>query len=712
MAVNLSPVGGVAAQFFDNNGVILTGGKIYTYAAGTTTNQATYTSAAGTTAHTNPIVLDAAGRVPGGEIWLTDGLQYKFVVKTSTEVLIGTYDNIVGINPTSNAENVVYNPPFTGGVATNVEAKLAQYISAADFGAVGNGSFDNATAINAAATAVATLGGGVITFGPGTFIVGATINLPDNVVLQGAGQFATVIKLKNATNANIIQKKAGAVGFGAGLFDLTIDGNDTNNTSGGIYWAGASTGRGPSFTFERVTVTKCSPVASPPSGEIAAILTTGSTWGVARDLDVNQNQDAVGWWHKGSDWQIDNLYLGPNGADYNSGAGTHSMIIQGGAGNLFTSCYFGGNGGLSQVFLWGSQRNLFVNCINDNAWEQAYRFDALTGTGANNNRFLGGQIRGASGKTNLGFPAVLVIDSTGNVFSDVEWSGNAHTSSGNAADYGFEETGTATGNYIVGGNVATAFATGFVSLAAGSTTRVAVVFNYDISTVGTLNAVTQVNVTAPTGAVPSTSVTPGLRVNNGGAISLWASSYGYNYAWTQAIQDDGSNNVKPFNLNPLGGEVTVGASGYALRANTDNLQTLGTAGNRWSVVYAGTGTINTSDAREKQDIADLDAAEKQVAVALKGLVKKFRFKDAVASKGDSARIHVGVLAQEVIAAFQAEKIDPMRYAIVCYDEWADKYEDVYDDEGKPTGEKILVTAAGSRYGVRYEELLAFVIAAM
>jgi len=98
MAVLLSPVGGVAGQFFDNNGNPLSGGKMYSYVAGTTTPQATYTSGSGVTAHSNPIILDSGGRVPGGEIWLTDGLQYKFVLKTSTDVLIGTYDNIVGIN--------------------------------------------------------------------------------------------------------------------------------------------------------------------------------------------------------------------------------------------------------------------------------------------------------------------------------------------------------------------------------------------------------------------------------------------------------------------------------------------------------------------------------------------------------------------------------------------------------------------------------------
>ena len=98
MAVNLSPVFGVAGQLFDNNGNPLAGGKIYTYLAGTTTNAATFTSAAGNIAHSNPIVLDGAGRVPSGEIWLTDGIAYKFVVEDSASALIGTFDNLTGIN--------------------------------------------------------------------------------------------------------------------------------------------------------------------------------------------------------------------------------------------------------------------------------------------------------------------------------------------------------------------------------------------------------------------------------------------------------------------------------------------------------------------------------------------------------------------------------------------------------------------------------------
>jgi len=98
MTVNLSALAGAGAQFLDNNGVILSGGKLYSYAAGTTTPQTTYTSASGSTSHTNPIILNSAGRIATGEIWLTAGISYKFVLRTSTDVILVTWDNIDGIN--------------------------------------------------------------------------------------------------------------------------------------------------------------------------------------------------------------------------------------------------------------------------------------------------------------------------------------------------------------------------------------------------------------------------------------------------------------------------------------------------------------------------------------------------------------------------------------------------------------------------------------
>ena len=108
--VTLSIFGGVGSQFFDSSGNPLAGGKIYSYQAGTTTPLATYTSSSGNIAHTNPIILDSAGRVPsGGEIWIAASSLYKFVLASSTDVVIATYDNVGGsFNVTTFVQN------FTG----------------------------------------------------------------------------------------------------------------------------------------------------------------------------------------------------------------------------------------------------------------------------------------------------------------------------------------------------------------------------------------------------------------------------------------------------------------------------------------------------------------------------------------------------------------------------------------------------------------------
>jgi len=113
MAVSISLFAGVGAQFFTDDGVPLAGGLIYSYAAGTTTPKTTYTSSAGNVAHPNPIVLNSAGRVPGGEIWLTSG-NYKFILATSTNVTIATYDNVFAVGNT----NLVGNFTGTGTLTT------------------------------------------------------------------------------------------------------------------------------------------------------------------------------------------------------------------------------------------------------------------------------------------------------------------------------------------------------------------------------------------------------------------------------------------------------------------------------------------------------------------------------------------------------------------------------------------------------------------
>ena len=114
MAVILSPLAGAGWQFFDDNGDPLTGGLLYTYAAGTTTPLASYTDSTGATANANPIVLDSAGRV-SGEVWLTTGSSYKLVLKTSAGVTIWTNDNIAGV-PASSITSLRINGSTSGYV--------------------------------------------------------------------------------------------------------------------------------------------------------------------------------------------------------------------------------------------------------------------------------------------------------------------------------------------------------------------------------------------------------------------------------------------------------------------------------------------------------------------------------------------------------------------------------------------------------------------
>lgn len=159
----------------------------------------------------------------------------------------------------------------------------------------------------------------------------------------------------------------------------------------------------------------------------------------------------------------------------------------------------------------------------------------------------------------------------------------------------------------------------------------------------------------------------------------------------------------------LSGGTSINLSGGALQfaigaANAawptvDNTKSLGIGSNRWSTIYAGTATINTSDEMEKQRIGQIEAA------ALRAWAKvefcQFKFNDAVAAKGDGARWHFGVIAQRVKEAFESEGLDAFAYGVLCFDKW-DAADAVLDAEGQ-----IVTPAreADERYGIRYEEAL-------
>jgi hypothetical protein len=221
MPVTLSSLAGAAAQFFDNNGVPLAGGLIYTYVAGTTTPAATYTSSLGVTAHANPIVLDAAGRIATGEVWLTSGVDYKFLVKTSANVQLGSYDNLPSINDFTDANVAIYaalantsnvalgdaligfrqsnsSGNLTGAVGRTVHQKLQEIVSVKDFGATGDGTTDDTAAIQLALNAGQN---GAVFFPTGTYKVSSALTVNSFTHVFGSG-YNAVIKTNNST-ANI-----------------------------------------------------------------------------------------------------------------------------------------------------------------------------------------------------------------------------------------------------------------------------------------------------------------------------------------------------------------------------------------------------------------------------------------------------------------------------------------------------------------------------
>jgi len=160
----------------------------------------------------------------------------------------------------------------------------------------------------------------------------------------------------------------------------------------------------------------------------------------------------------------------------------------------------------------------------------------------------------------------------------------------------------------------------------------------------------------------------------------------------------GSNDASRVRIASTGGHVTPSA---------DNTQNIGSGSLRWATVYAGTGTINTSDERYKilREGGDLSDAEYRAWSAVRAIV--YQDKDSVERKGDAARMHVGYSWQTIKAAFEAQGLDPARYALWCEDELQAPVEKtrtatrpvegqteavpVLDDNGEPVVEQVQET---------------------
>jgi hypothetical protein len=742
MAVNLSPIFGAGAQLFNNDGVPLAGGLIYTYAAGSSTPAAVYTSSLGSVAHANPIVLDSAGRVPGGEIWMTDNVSYKFVVKDVNLVLIGTYDNLIGINsnfvsftsqeesqtatqgqtvftltamqyqPATNnllvfvngskqivdqnytetsgtvitfadglnvgdvvdfttatpvagnvtiSDNVSYNEGCPGAVTQTLTEKLQETVSVKDFGAVGDGVTDDSVAIRDAIDCVSTNGGQVY-FPAGTYLVTAdsgdtsntAIYVPSFVRIVGASQGGTVI-VPGANNTVCFRM----IGLNGGIENLQINNpSNTYSNVSGIRLAPIDESQTTTRTdveFNSITNVSIRRVAE------AIILKCGPTVGGA---------DSYCYYNTFTNIDIRNCTLGiwlkiPNGGDPGSGCNR----------NTFISCRVGETGTNTGLQIDAGDTNRFVSCsfegiqtgTSPNATPTAVKIAYNSGTYACvNNKFYGLEIEGCTRS----------VDNDNDLTEFYGWNDFTNTyysPSGRPLAVDFTSGHLYVNSPIKGTTLTLNDASSSILLNPTETSTKKAVISTTAGASASYNGTSIKNNTALDGTQANTAL-PSWFLDIGGTEP--GNGVGVSDSFGIIRKAAGSTSwVNYF----------IGDTNGAWKPGTDNTQDLGTASKRWAVVYAGTGTINTSDEREKQ-----------VAIGIKGLIKSFRFKDAVAKKGNKARIHFGVMAQQVAEAFKIAGLNPDDYALFCYDEWE------ASDEME----------AGNRYGIRYDELLAFVISAL
>lgn len=688
MAVNLSLLGGVAAQFFDNNGVPLSGGFLYTYAAGTSTPQATYTSSSGSIAQANPIVLDSSGRVPSGEIWLTDAVSYKFVLQTSASVTIATYDNVTGNSSgiyaafaaSSGSSLVGYTQGGTGAVATTVQAKLRQTVNVMDFGASNDGT--NADATQAAFVAALTATNSVYV-PPGTYLINGNINIQGKS-LFGGNRRDTIIQLSGSnTNTPLFINSANSSspwGSGGGftIQNLDLRGNWDGSTANPI---------GINFPDQLGSVIKWY------AGAYCTMLESRITNSFAHGIYFQRLGYSNICFNEITTGKYDGIHAeGTSGSD----AVTSTEISY----NSIHSC-----SGTSLIYL----KNAISVHVTNGVYEDASCALYIDGNDNRNIVFTQNYTEFVDYGINFQGQGLLTTV-TDNFLS-------TNVTSINIANPLSIRTGLYTRNYL--GNYD--FTSSMPEFSAG--------YGQDLlfsAFAGQIGDGTAALIFSARDNNLSNAATPIAQIQ---FVHSGTSSQVGGKLWLRTTDPA---------TGTLATRAVVGETGI-FYPFTDNTQSLGQAANRWSVVYAGNGTINTSDANEKTDFVEISDAEKRVAIKIKFLFKRYRFKDAVAKKGDSARYHFGAIAQEVAQAFESEGLNAEQYGIFCSDTWHEyngKAVNVDDDkkyvvihhefegkkvdpnpEGKfPEGTTQVVqkfdTVERTRHGLRYDEIFAFVIATL
>jgi hypothetical protein len=312
-----------------------------------------------------------------------------------------------------------------------------------------------------------------------------------------------------------------------------------------------------------------------------------------------------------------------------------------------------------------------------------------------------------AGYSNLGYSRNLAV--IGNSGSDIEYSGiniggamRGFTVIGNAlrnvstfvaTRFGITCNSGARDGYIAGNNIEDAGATNKPVYGVDVTSTCSNVSVGPNKLFGTVGPMRNLASTAPH------SNTGPLQINSGKSTDV-PGVYLDSFSGTEgeiAVNDATALNFGWWNGSVFTSVLGMTGGGHWVPSNS-GVRDLGSASLKWNTVYATTGTINTSDAKEKQQIRCLSQAEKNVAIKLKTLIRAFKFNDSIKEKGEASRVHVGVIAQEVKVTFEEEGLSPYDYGVLCHDSWEEEI------DGKVNAKEV--------YGIRYDELFAFIIAGL
>lgn len=191
------------------------------------------------------------------------------------------------------------------------------------------------------------------------------------------------------------------------------------------------------------------------------------------------------------------------------------------------------------------------------------------------------------------------------------------------------------------------------------------------------------------------------------SLNLRASNDGKGQAYIGVIDS-------PSNMGFSAIQYTFNSDNYTPSKTAD----LGSTTFQWKDIYLQNSPTVSSDRRLKQDFASVPEAVFKAWSNVRFC--QYKFKEAVEKKGAEARLHVGLVAQEILEAFEAQGLDATKYGIVCHDSWEDQYQDVevgtkpaiLNEKGEvikpeePIIERQLIKPAGDLWTVRYEEALA------